>query len=398
MIGQDLLLRQGSLFCLPFEKEEEGSKEHKDDLITRVRFSCSLTYVARNSYWEGIVQYPTTNLVEVYKIVKSEIGNISPVSGHTFAYIINSSKKQTTVLYCCFSEEVIASAESLNLWRLLPESLVYYRHFYGKSGVYLANLNLLPVNHIIKEQNRSDNKLTQSSDILIKIDGDTCSSLPVDQTKADMFTAAMIDDAQIIEKSEIETVFNKFNLLKAIDFAVQCILFIINFFNEKGHLARYFSIAIVTFIFTFMLGKSAVLNWHNNYLTDKVADAKNVAAQALKVTNELNSIKSDIDKIDAVLALQLSKQKVLRLLASLVTEDNALVFSTIDITPGEIQLRGTVKNSANLLTALSKVNGFTEVEFNAPPASLKDAQERFFIKLRFDNNINKAKLKSESNE
>ncbi len=398
MSSRDLLLNQSALFCLSLGQECNSEGKRKEGIIARLRFSCSVCYIVRDLYWENIALYPTANLLEVYKIVQAEIENISPVAGRTFAYIVNSSKNSTAVLYCCFPEEIMARAKSYHLWRLLPETLAYYRYLYGKSGVYQVKLQLSSANIILNDENVSDGELTPCSEVLIKIDGDTCSSLPVNKAKVDMFTVAMMEEATVIKENETRVILNKFNFLNIIDLSVQSVHFIINIVNKKGYLARYVAIVLITFVLTFMLGKSAMITWHNNYLTEKVAHAKSIAVESLKLSNELKNIKSDINKINAVMELQLSKKKLLNILSGLVDKDNGLEFLTIDISPEEMQLRGTIKNSASFLTALSNVHGFDEVAFNLPPATLKSGLERFFIKLRFDRNINKNKMKSEFNE
>lgn len=384
--SRKLLLSQSALFYLPFGEGSIGEENSKYALINRICFTSSLCYVARDSYWEQLVQYPTGNLLEVYKIIKAEVAFIAPVEGRTFYYIVNTSKDNTAVLYCCFSEKVIEKANQLSLWRIQPETLPYYRYLYGRSGVYLTRLPLAFLKNRANEQVETGDQIPDS-EVLIKIDGSNCSSLPVNKTKLDDFTAATIDEASIIEQDEVKLLFNKFNLFSLADFLGQVVQFLMNTLNNKGYLVRYLAIVFITFILTFIVGKSATLTWYNNYVNEQIASAKSSAVTSLKLSNELRDIKSDISKVNASLELQVSKKALLNILSSLVTEENELEFTVIDISQNEMQLRGTTKSSVDLLTALSNASGFDEVKFYSPPASLKNGLERFFITLRFDQNI-----------
>lgn len=391
--SRHLLLSQSGLFCLSPQQGQKTQEEPKErNLIAKLRFSCSMCYIARDSYWEHITHYPTTNLIEVYKIVQAEIIHISPIKGQTYAYIIHLSNNKTTVLYCCFPEEIITAAKSFHLWRLLPETLAYYRYLHGKNGVYLSKLSLLTLSQSSLNIKSKENDFIRDeeppcSELLIKIDNDICSSLPVDNTNLDMFSVAMMEEATVIKKNETEIIFNKFAPLNVLDFSVQAIKGITNLANKKGYLARYLATAFIAFSLTFIIGKSAFITWHNNHLTEQVAESKSIAVDSLKLSNKLKKIKSDISKINAALGLQVSKAQLLKILSGLVTEDNELKFSVVDILPTEMQLRGTIKNAATLLTALSNINGFNQVEFNSPPATLKQGGERFFITLHFDENV-----------
>lgn len=376
------------MFCLSLQQEGKAQEIPKQgSLINKLRFSCSSCYIARDTYWEHIAHYPTTNLLEVYKIVQAEIPHIAPIAGQTYAYLINSANNSTTVLYCCFNNKTIASAKSLKLWRLLPETLPYYRYLYGKVGVYLSKLELTLVNSDeIKQPSATDEKAI-CSELLIKSDAEHGSSLPVDRANLDMYCIAMLDEAIIIDEHETKAIFNKLNYLTVIDFAAQAIEGLSGLVNKKGYLARYLATVGIAFLLTFILGKSAFITWHNDYLIEKVAESKNAAVDSLKLSNQLKNIKIKINNINASLTLQVPKAQLLIVLSSLINQENNLEFYLVDISPAEMQLRGTSSNSANLLTTLSNIKGFNQVEFYAPPVALKEGGERFFITLRFDESI-----------
>lgn len=394
MSSRHLLLSQKGLFCFSFQQGDKIQKgDKKRNLIEALRFTCSTCYIARNLYWEHIVHYPTTNLFEVHKIVQAEVVHIAPIDGKTCAYIVNSSNNRTTVLYCCFPEKMIDTAKHFNLWRILPETLPYYRYLFGKAGIYLAKVNFSALNSDENKVGAIVDEVSPCSELLIKSDTELCSSLPVDRNNLDVFSVAMMEEATVIEKDEAEIIFNKFNLLNVVDFAAQAIEGITGLVNKKGDLARYMATVFIAFLLTFIIGKSAFITWHTNYLTEKVAGSKSAAVGSLKLSNELKKIKKDINKINTSVALQVPKAQLLTVLSSLVNKGNDLVFSTIDISPAEMQLRGISNNSANLLTTLSNIYGFNQVEFNSPPVTLKQGGERFFIKLRFDESIKKYQAK-----
>lgn len=386
--SRHLFLSQNELFFL-LHGHEEGLQEEskKYNLIEMFRFTFSTCYLARNSYWEHIAHYPTANLLEIRKIVQAEVAHIAPMDGQTYAYIINLSNNRTTVLYCCFPEKVMALAKSFNLWRLLPETLPYYRYLFDKVGVYRTKLNTLAFNNSEDKYNLVNDDISLYSELLIKVDTDTCSSLPIDRDSLESFSITMMEEATILEKSESENIFNKFNLLNVLDFTVQAIRRITGLVNKKGYLVRYVAIVFIALLLTFIVGKSAFLTWNHSHLTEKIAESKNAAVGSLKLSNELKVIKTDINKINRSIALQVSKSQLLKVLSHLVEKDSSLEFSVIDISTAEMQLRGVSNNASNLLTTLSNINGFNQVEFNSPPAGLKEGGERFFIKLRFDENV-----------
>lgn len=382
------MLSQSGLFCLSLENGGDvKEKSNKRNFIETIRFACSRCYIARDSYWEKITHYPTGNLLEVYKIVNAEVSSIAPIKGQTYAYIVNTASNKTTVLYCCFPENLLARAKSHRLWRLLPETLPFYRHFYGLSGVYLSTISLTSAAEMTSRSGVEDDISARCSELLIKNDSNTCSTLPVNRDDLDTFSAVALEEATVINHNDMKSIFHKFTPLSIIDFTVQVIECVSGLVNKNTHLARYAAIASVTFLLTFIVGKSAFIAWHHSYLTDKVNQSKNAAAASLRLSNELKQVKLTVKKVNSAIASQIPKAYLLKILSDLVDEENSLKFSLIDILPTEIQLRGTSNNAANLLSTLANIDGFNQVEFNSPPASLKEGGERFFIKLQFDENV-----------
>lgn len=388
MSSRHVLLSLKGLFCLALQQEGGTEKEPtKRDLFESLRFICSTCYIARDSYWEHVAHYPTTNLHEIYKIVQAEIAHISPVDGQTNAFIVNSSSNKTIVLYCCFPEEIIITAKSYNLWRLLPETLPYYRYFYGETGVYSSTLNLSELSTNTDNNHTVVGDGSLYSELLIKNDADMFSSLPVNSDNLDMYSIAMREEATVITCNEKLKIFHKFNRLDVIDFIVQAIGGVKGIVSKNGYVARYITIAFIAFMLTFIVGKSAYTTWHYSYLTEKIAEAKSSAVGALKLSNELKIIKRDIIKINTSVTSQVSRFHLLNVLSDLIDKDNDLKYSIVDILSGEMQLRGTVKNSANLLMAIANINGFSQVEFSRPPVNIKEGGERFFINLHFDERV-----------
>jgi len=401
-----LLLGQNGLFCL--SSHQHLKKQQNNNFIDKLRFHVSKCFIARDSYWENIVHYPTANIIEVYKIITAELPQVSPIKGHTYAYIVNLSNNKATVLYCCFSEEIVSAAKAHKLWRLLPESLPYYRYLFNKQGLYFSSVALTPFHYLTKKENgliQKDHGLTKkesvlikerssiednaqhTSELLLKIEADKLSSLPVNKNNLDMFTTAMLAESSTLEKNDIHQLFNKFNPLNVLDFGHHVIEKVTQLVKKQSHLTSYVAIVLLTSILTFMIGKSLFLSWHESHLTQLIAESKVTANKSLKLSNELKKIKNDIDNINTNLAGHPPRTQLLRILITLVNKDNQLKFSTIDISPSQMQIRGTITNAASLLSALSKVTGFNQVAFNTPPATLRKGGEGFNIQLHFNDNI-----------
>ena len=291
MSSRYLLLGPNGLFRL-FNKRDGKSQEKfkKHSLIDAVRFACSTCYIGRSLYWERITHYPTTNLLEVRKIVESEIDYISPVDGNTYAYIVNLSNKRTTVLYCCFPEAIVSKAKSYNLWRLLPETLPYYRYLFGKTGVYLSKLDLSALLINNKENNVEVCDTSVSNELLIKNDGQNYSSLPVERENLDMFSTAMIKDADVIEQSNVEVIFEQFNSLIFIDLIAQVNEGIKGIVTKKAYLGRYFATVFLMALLTFIIGKSAFISWRHDYITNEITESKRAAVDSLAFSNQLKKI------------------------------------------------------------------------------------------------------------
>lgn len=389
--NHNLLLRQSNLFCISSTSNELLKEQ---SLLNKLRFYWSTCYISREDYWEHITHYPTTNLMEVYKISKAELPYISPIDGNTYAYIVNVSKNKTTVLYCCFSKKVIASAQSNKLWRLLPESLPYYRYFFDKKGIYHTCSNLTAFKDNKRPLNAVNIETEEASELLVKIDNDNLSSLPASDMNADTLSIAMLEDAASIDASETQRILNKFSSLKILDFSFHVIEYFTLFTQNKSYLARYLIAFFMAFIFTFMLGKSAFLVWNNTYLTDVVAESKQAAAKSIKLSNQLKQVKSNIVNINESINTHLPKELILQVLVNIVNKDNDIVFAAINVSSEEIQIRGTAKNASALLNTLSKISGFKQVEFNTPPATLRTGEQRFNININFDN---KLKISNELN-
>ena len=343
--------------------------------------SSSICLLARDTYWERIVYYPTGNLFEVSKIISAEIQQASPTDGKTFAYIVSVSKRQTVVLYCCFSEQILIKAGSMNLWRLIPESLPLYRALFDQNGIYSATLSLYPFDRA--ETAAIENQVS-SSQIILKIGESNLSSLPAESEELSVFSEVLLADASLIQAQESYALITKYQLLDAVDFIVQSTFTLKKLLHNKGNLAATVGKFMISLLLTFTLGKSAILVWQESTLKAEVAQDRAKATHSIGLSNQLKKVNTEIGLINTKLNEHGSKAQLLKLLHQVIDKDNQLEFSTINISPVDIVLLGTVKSAAELMATLSRIAGFNQVQFSSPPVTIKNVGERFNINISYN--------------
>jgi len=371
-------------------------QQHAKTITANWRLSSSLCLISRDCYWEHVAHYPTANIVEVYKIISAEINQISPLPGKTHAFIINLSQSQAVVLYCCFSDNIVTKAASYNLWRLVPESLPFYRTLYGDNQLYYTDatfsaINLSPLSIEHEEtaslDTESETNKTLNHQIIIKIETNKLASLPHISNADIPLSDSAISDALLINNEKYYQILMDFRVLDSLDLMLQITGNIKKSIIRNKHLSTAATMFCASLVLTFILGKSAFLLWQHDYLSNEISSAKANAVSAIKLSNNLKKTKLDINKINQHLSEHSPKTQLLRILNTVSNHDNKLKFQTINISPVDIQLQGTTISAAALLADLSKVKGFSQVEFNSPPATIKSVGERFNINITYDQKI-----------
>lgn len=352
--------------------------EGKNRLDTRLPLFISSCFITRDAYWEQVKYYPTTNIFEVNKIMDAERKVISPLPGKTYSYIISLSGQQSIVLYCCFSRNLLEQASKYNLLRLIPESLPLYRNLLGKDAVYHSQYCLEPV----VMNNTEIKQACVDCNLMIQISAQRLASLPVsDPTR--FLMVAQQEEAQLLNGQQYFSLLKQFHPLKLSDYYAQAINYIRVLKRRWVHIVPSLIIFAVSFCFTIMAGLSLLTLWQHNHLREEVAKANVYALDAVKDANKLKNIKSEIVKINQVLAEHPNKVMLLQKLIVL-SKQHPFKLTSLDISPIEIQLRGTTSSAAKLLSALSKTAGFKGVKFINPPARTKDDEERFYITLSYN--------------
>lgn len=371
-------------------------QQQKKPLTANWKLSSSSCLITRDCYWEYVAYYPTTNIIEVYKIIAAEIDQISPFPGKTTAFIVNLSQNKAVVLYCCFLDTILAKAAPYNLWRLVPETLPLYRALFGDNKIFYTDATFSSVNIISAnsepEKSTSPTEKFESNkqlnnQLIIKIDANKLASLPQNLDTTMPFSDAMLNEAQLIKNETYHKILTRYRALDVLDFTVQAADFIKNSFLHYKHLSSIASIFCVSLILTFIMGKSAFLLWQHDHLSNEISLAKANAFHSVGLSNDLKKIKLDIKNINEHLNEHGTKTQLFKLLKKLANNDNKLVFKTINISPAEIQLHGTITSAAALLADLSKIKGFSQVQFNTPPATKKDIGENFNINVVYDQQI-----------
>lgn len=376
-------------------------QQQKDKTLTaNWKLSSSECLISRDCYWEHITHYPTANIVEVYKIISAEIMHISPLKGKTYAFIINLSKSRTVVLYCCFSDEIITKAATYNLWRLIPETLPFYRSLFNDNKLYYTDITISPVKlssgsikHEVEhvEPALLDNALepnkTLHHQLIIKVEANKLASFPQTSNVTIPLSESMIGDAQIINNTKYYQVLMNFRALDSLDFIVQITDKIKKTLIRNKHLSSVITMFCISLVLTFIVGKTALLLWQQDHLSNEITSEKANSVLSIRLSNNLKKAKIDINNINKHLSEHSPKTQVLRVLKSTINNDNKLEFKTINISPVDMQLQGTVNSAAALLADLSKIKGFYQVQFNSPPATIKNIGERFNINISYDQKI-----------
>ena len=384
-----LFLSLNGFYQLPHQQQ-------KKPITANWKLSSSTCLITRDCYWEHIAYYPTANIIEVYKIIAAEIDQISPLPSKTYAFIINLSQNQAVVLYCSFLDAILAKAASYNLWRLIPESLPLYRALFRENKVFYTDAILASVNinaaNIEPEKSASPGGELESNQklnnqLIIKIAGNKLASLPQDSDATRPFSEPMISEAHLIDSDTHYQILTRYRALDALDFIVQTADYIKKSIIRYKHLSSIASIFCVSLILTFIMGKTAFLLWQHDHLSNEISLAKANAVHTIVLSNDLKKIKMDIRNVNQHLSEHSSKTQIFKILKELANNDNQLVFKTINISPAEIQLHGTITSAAALLADLSKIKGFSQVQFNTPPATNKNAGENFNINIFYDQQI-----------
>ena len=385
MKEQGLFLGGKGLYQLSV-RAPSTKKNILNSLIKALPWSMSNCTILRDNYWELVKSYPTSNLIEIYKIIKSEIAEISPLPGKTSAYIIHISKNSSIVLYCCFSHDVLAKAKHYNLFRLIPETLPLYRQLFNKEGTYNSNVTLEPVLYDSIDTDTDNHHSFLKNSLLLQISDSNIASLSVSESKGvEFFITQQLDNAIEIKEAQYASILKHFHVLKFLDCYSQVLIYLSELKSRWGHIGPYFLVFTLSFIFTVVIGVSAYSVWQNDYLSSKVATQNSYALESIQATNKLKEIKNDIIKINKTLKEHPEKSPILIKLSELSEKQNFEI-TTIDISPVDIQLQGLTDSAVNLLSTLSKTPGFNDVEFVRSPSPDKEGQERFYIKLSYDVN------------
>lgn len=366
-----------NVYSKPQQQFEIDAKGHLlSTFFKRWKLTFAKCYLARGTYWETVVSYPTGNILETKTIIQSEIGSIAPLSGTTYAFIINLSKNHTTVLYCCFPSNILEHANKHGIWRILPETLPFYRSLFFEKGAFLIEGRFQSLDAQIEQANDTD-----ISQFLIRISDGNIASLSLCSDEMEVSALEGLDDYLSIDNEKYLDVASTKSWLELIDFVSNCYF---KFQNLKDKLSSRLSYAagfIISFFLAFIISKSIFISWQEDNFKEKISVARTSANESIKLTTDLKQAKVDIEKLNNVFNQQTRKSYLLQLLDSLINDDNELIFSSINISPSEIYIIGTVKSATVLLSRLSEIEEFEEVQFVSPPAEVKDLGERFNIKL-----------------
>ncbi|GLX77585.1 hypothetical protein tinsulaeT_09250 [Thalassotalea insulae] len=374
-----LFLGQTGLYQFIFQQKDKRF----DKLKSKVNFSGlkEKFFVSRDCYWEKVVYYPTGNLFELYKIINSEIIDISPINGNTSAYIINISAQRSIILYCCFTVETCERMKQLGIWYFIPETLAYYRALHENIGCYLCKNSLSPLNG----DNISEDII--SNEVVIKVENDDLSSLSLNSKAGLRIVAPIFELSSEILTEELRHIICKRGMYDVIDFSAQLIVLAREKISGKKPILKNILLFSITALFTFVFGKSVFLNWEYEKLQQEISANRDKAAKAIQLSNQLKNAKLGFEKINQTINEHSSKVKILEILSQISNQDEKLIFQSINILPSEIQLQGIAFSSTELLTLLSKVKGFNSVAFSSPPVAIKEQGERFNISLLYDEKI-----------
>jgi hypothetical protein len=352
--------------------------------ISTLNLSNTLCLVSRDCYWEHVVSYPTSNPIEVKNIIASEIITISPVSGETVAFIIRIANKKTIVLYCCFSDELLARAKEFNLWRLIPESLPLYRELCNKNGSYAVSSSISPLLYFCAEENDKNKQDHLKKTIVIKVNGDQFASLPLFFDNGNLHSELLFQESEGIGTQEYLRILKSYKPLNTFDHIIQIFHFISKFLSTNRSVFPYFYMFFIGLISSYFLGKSMWLLWTHEHLTQTITSNKSDASQVIKRSNSLKKIIEDITKINKTLNEHIPKTPMFKKLKEIIIAEETTEFDVITINPTEVQLIGVTESSTSLLSLLSKAPGVTKVEFSIPPVTIKGKGERFNIHMVYE--------------
>ena len=372
-----LFLSTSGLFRLPHNRQEQAQKGGWGA-------SNALCIVSRDAYWENIAVYPTGNIIEVYKIIAAEINQISPLPGTTKAYIIETSKERTSVLYCCYSDQLIEKAKQFRLWRLIPESLPFFRSLGRENHTYLARATFAPVK-IGENKTGSESSTPLDHSLVIRANNNKLSSLPYNKQATPPFSDDIGYDNEIISDTRYAQIVTRFRLLSCLDFFSHIRDWLGAALLKNKHLASYSLALLTSLVLTFIIGKSALVTWQHNSLTNEINSSKSDAIRSIELLNMVRRQQTDITKVNNSLSNHGPKSLILSLISQHTNE--ATIFTTINISPADIQLRGTTDSATDLLNLLNKIQGFHEVSFSHPPATLKSGEELFNIYISYDQDV-----------